>query len=279
MADGISQAAYWNGEVGQRWARNQAVLDTVFAPLTDALFEAAGLRSDAEVLDIGCGSGETALRASATVGPGGSVTGADVSAPLLAAARARPVPAGAAPVAWIEADVETHPFLPATFDAALSRFGTMFFADTQAAFANIRAALKPAGQLTLLCWQAMAANPWVSVPRAAILPLVPDPGPAPPPDQPGPFRFADGAALDARLRAAGFRDIVRTDLRLPVMLGPDPNSAARVACELGPPSHLLREADPDLRARALATVATALRPYAAADGVRLEAACWLVAAG
>ncbi|MFC6773860.1 class I SAM-dependent methyltransferase [Methylobacterium gregans] len=91
--------------------------------------------------------------------PGGSVTGADVSAPLLAAARARPVPAGAAPVAWIEADVETHPFLPATFDAALSRFGTMFFADTQAAFANIRAALKPAGQLTLLCWQAMAANP------------------------------------------------------------------------------------------------------------------------
>ncbi|AWN34540.1 class I SAM-dependent methyltransferase [Methylobacterium radiodurans] len=279
MADGITQAAYWNGEVGQRWARNQAVLDAVFSPLTDALFEAAGLRAGTSVLDIGCGAGETTLRAAAAVGPEGAVAGADVSAPLLAAARERPMPAGAAPVAWVEADVETYPFPPASLDAALSRFGTMFFADTQAAFANIRAALKPGGQLTLLCWQAMAANPWVSVPRAAILPLVPAPGPPPPPDQPGPFRFADGAALEARLRAAGFRDIVRTGLRVPVTLGRDPETAARVACELGPPSHLLREAEPELRARALASVAEALRPHATDGGVQLEAACWLVAAG
>ena len=54
--------------------------------------------------------------------------------------------------------------------------------------------LAPGGRLTLLCWQALADNPWVSVPRAAVLPLVQEPA-APPPDTPGPFRFADPAPL------------------------------------------------------------------------------------
>ena len=283
--DRYGQAEYWNGEVGQRWARNRAVLDCVFAPLTDALFDAVALRPSATVLDIGCGSGDTTLRAASMIGAWGRVVGVDISAPLLAAARARPNPRGA-PIAWLEADAETYSFAPTSFNAAISRFGSMFFADTRAAFANIRTALKPGARLTLRCWQPLADTPWVSVPREAILPLVPPPEP-PQPGVPGPFRFADPAVPERALREAGFREITCRPVRRPVVLGraadgtPEgaAEAAAHVACNLGPTSHLLREVDPALRARAHAAVVGALLPHAADGAVRLEAACWLITAG
>lgn len=281
-----TQAEYWNGEVGQRWARSQAVLDAVFAPLTEALFAGAGLPPRAAILDIGCGAGATALIAAQAAGPGGRVLAADLSGPLLAVARGRAVPTGAAPVAWVEADAETHDFGAAAFDHAISRFGVMFFADSRAAFANIRRSLKPGGRLTFLCWRAMADNPWVTTPRAAVLPLVPDAGP-PDPDGPGPFRFADPEGLARLLRAAGFGDVACAPVARDLVLGRAGDGSARgaaeaaaaVVVELGPVSRLLRERAPPVRQAALAAVTEALLPHARDGAVRLEAGCWLVSAG
>jgi hypothetical protein len=55
--------------------------------------------------------------------------------------------------------------------------------------------------------------------------------------------------------------------------------ATRVSLDLGPNSHLVREAAPDLRARAEAAVTETLRRHARDNSVRLRAACWLVQAG
>lgn len=285
MAGGITQTEYWNGEVGTRWARNQAVLDAVFAPLTEALFDRAGLKTGAPVLDIGCGSGATTLEAARRVGAAGRVTGADISAPLLAVARARisgEAP-GAAPITFTEADVEQADL--GSFDAALSRFGVMFFPDSPRAFANIRRMLRPGGQLTFLCWRALAENLWVQVPREAVMPLLPEVPPPPAPDTPGPFRFADADALGALLRGAGFGSVTCEALDRDVVLGRGETdaeaaaAAAHVALNLGPSSHLVREAEPDLRARAEAAVTEALRRHASGGTVGLRAACWLVQAG
>ena len=285
MAGGITQAEYWNGEVGARWARNQAVLDAVFAPLTDALFERAALSPGATVLDIGCGSGATTLEAAHRVGAAGRVTGADISAPLLAVARSRiggEAP-GAAPVTFVEADVEQADL--GTFDAALSRFGVMFFPDSRRAFANIRRMLRPGGRLTFLCWRSLPENLWVQVPREAVMPLLPEVPPPPAPDTPGPFRFADADGLGALLKNAGFETVSCTALDRDVVLGRGETNAeaaaaaAHVALNLGPTSHLVREAEPDLRARAETVVTEALRRHASGGVVRLRAACWLVQAG
>ncbi|MFD0934806.1 methyltransferase type 11, partial [Methylobacterium trifolii] len=73
--DRITQAEYWNGEVGRRWARGQSTLDAVFAPLTEALFARVELKPGDPTIDVGCGSGETALIAARSVGSGGSVLG------------------------------------------------------------------------------------------------------------------------------------------------------------------------------------------------------------
>jgi SAM-dependent methyltransferase len=284
MAGGITQAEYWNGEVGERWARNQAVLDAVFAPLTDALFARAALSAGASVLDVGCGAGATTLEAARRVGPGGMVTGADISAPLLAVARSRAAADAreAAATRFVEADVEQADL--GSFDQALSRFGVMFFLDTARAFANLRRMLKPGGRLTFLCWRTLPENLWVSVPREAVLPLLPEPPLAPQADAPGPFRFADADALAALLRGAGFGTVACDALDRDVVLGQGgtdiaaAEAAAHVALNLGPTSHLVREAEPDLRARAEAAVTEVLRRHAAAGAVRLRAACWLVQA-
>jgi ubiquinone/menaquinone biosynthesis C-methylase UbiE len=47
-------------------------------------------------------------------------------------------------------DAQVHQFDPAGFDVVISRFGTMFFSDPAAAFANIAAALRPGARLVLL---------------------------------------------------------------------------------------------------------------------------------
>lgn len=285
MAGGITQAEYWNGEVGTRWARNQAVLDAVFAPLTEALFARAGLTPGASVLDIGCGSGATTLEAARQVGTAGSVTGADISVPLLTVARARVggEALDAAPITFVEADVEQADLGPV--DAALSRFGVMFFPDSTRAFANIRRMLRPGGQLTFLCWRALPENLWVQVPREAVMPLLPELPPPPEPDTPGPFRFADADRLGGLLRGAGFGTVRCEALDRDVVLGRGDTdaeaaeAAAHMALNLGPASHLVREAEPDLRAKAEAAVTESLRGYAAEGAVRLRAACWLVQAG
>jgi SAM-dependent methyltransferase len=285
MAGGVTQTEYWNGEVGVRWARSQAVLDAMFVPLTEALFARAPLAPGDRVLDIGCGAGATTLEAARRIGPGGAVTGADISAPLLAVARSRVAAEapGAAPVVFVEADVEQADL--GHFDNALSRFGVMFFSDSGRAFANLRRMLKPGGRLTFLCWRPLSENLWVSVPRDAVLPLLPEIPPPPQPDTPGPFRFADADPLVALLRGAGFASVTCDALDRDIVLGQGETDAAatatatHVSLDLGPNSHLVREAAPDLRMQAEAAVTEVLRRHAQGGTVSLRAACWLVQAG
>jgi SAM-dependent methyltransferase len=277
MAHGeITQAEYWNGEAGERWARNQNVLDRVFAPLTEALFAGADLRPGDGVLDIGCGAGDTAIAAARWVGAGGRVVAADVSGPLLAVARGRGIASGAAPIAWIEADAQAEDFGEAVLARAISRFGVMFFDDSVAAFANIRRALQPGGRLTFLCWRPLEANDWIAVPRATVLPLVPAPEPSPP-DAPGPFRFADPDAARSVLAAAGFRDVAVEPIDRPLALG-SAEAAAGVVLELGPVSRLVREQPEAVRDAARKAVAADFASRVGDGSVSLGAACWLVSA-
>ena len=155
----------WNGDSGRRWAAEADRRDRVLAPVGEALLRAANLQFGADVLDIGCGCGSTTLAAARTVGLEGSVRGIDLSAPMLDIARQRRDGAGLANVEFVQADAQTHSFAPAV-DVAISRFGSMFFADPVAAFANIAGGLRQHGRLCLATWQPLAANDWLTVPGA-----------------------------------------------------------------------------------------------------------------
>jgi len=118
-----------------------------------------GVQPHERVLDVGCGSGQTTCEA-ARLARAGSAVGIDVAAPAIERARELARAQGIRNVTFERADAQVHPFPQERFDLATSRFGTMFFADPVAAFGNIGRALRPAGRLVMMVWQAHDRNEW-----------------------------------------------------------------------------------------------------------------------
>jgi len=286
-AGNADQVEYWNGEVGQRWARNQDRMDRAFQPLTKALIERAALRRGERVIDVGCGCGDLSLALAGRLGTGGRVLAVDVSRPMLEQGQLRQQALDAgerAEIDWQEADAAAWPFPAAAFDLLVSRFGVMFFGDPVAAFQNMRHALRPGGRLAMLCWRPAQDNAWVAVPRAAMLKVVPAPD-ATPPHAPGPFAFADAARVGAILAQAGFAAVasVAIDATLDTAITGGGAAAAledavQFAVGFGPASALLRDVDEPTRERAVAAVREALRDRASGAWPSLDAACWLFTA-
>ncbi|MGH7787489.1 MAG: class I SAM-dependent methyltransferase [Candidatus Binatia bacterium] len=268
------QIQYWNETAGPKWVALQAMIDAQIRPLGRAAMQRADLAPGVRVLDVGCGCGDTSIELSHRVTPGGSVCGIDISAPMLERARASAHAAGAE-VHFELADAQTHPFSP-TFDLCFSRFGVMFFTDPTAAFTNLRRALRPGGRLAFVCWQGLSENPWMTVPLGAALQHLPLP-PMPAPDAPGPFAFADSERVRGILGGAGFGALAFESVREELTLGGDTlDATVEFLLQLGPAAVLMRDADPALRPRVVASVREALAPYATANGVRMPSATWVV---
>jgi SAM-dependent methyltransferase len=160
------------------------------------------------------------------------------------------------------------------FDVALSRFGSMFFADQAGAFANIGRALRPGARLLLVSWRSAAENEWISVLREALLPGGRPPGAAA--NGLGAFRHADRGDTAAILAAAGYHDIAIEPLDLPVYFGRDADDAFSV---LGPLfAWMVRDLDPGAADRAFGRMRQALRARQTAGGVAFGSATWLITA-
>lgn len=266
------QRDYWTEQAAPKWVEHRTRLDAMLAPVTRILLGAIGPRPGERILDIGCGSGELSWR---LAGEGASVTGIDIAAPMVEAAAA----AGSGEADFRVADASQ--FRAAEpFDAAVSRFGVMFFDDPAAAFANIRALLVPGGRLVFACWRAPEHNQWAMVPAMAVRPLLPD---APPfdPHAPGPFALADDARLRGILEAAGFADIAIADH--PVTIGLSDagglDDATEFACQIGPGARAIGELEENDRPKARAAIREALAAHVGEDGsVALPGAIWLVRA-
>jgi SAM-dependent methyltransferase len=87
-------------------------------------------------LDVGSGAGQS-TRDAARAALSGSTLGVDVSDAMLVRARRRTEEERLSNVSYELGDAQIHRFRPAHFDVVISRFGTMFFGDPVAAFANI----------------------------------------------------------------------------------------------------------------------------------------------
>src|SRR5215217_3030973 len=82
-----AQAAYWNGTRGVQWVRDQRIADTMLAPFGNEALRILDAQQGERVLDIGCGTGTTTVQIADRVGPHGHVTGCDISATMIEAAR------------------------------------------------------------------------------------------------------------------------------------------------------------------------------------------------
>lgn len=268
-----TQSRLWNGPAGRAWVEAQAVLDGMMAGCEALLTEAVAAEGATRVLDVGCGTGAVSLAIARRLGAGATVTGVDISAPMVALARERAAREGSA-ARFVIADAQDHAFEPGTFDAIVSRFGVMFFGDARAAFANLRRAARPRALLQALAWRSPADNPFMTAAERAAAPLLPMPPRVP--DGPGQFAFADHAKVEGILRDAGWTSIEILPRDVPCAF---PASALDLyLSRLGPVGVALQEADERTRETVQRAVRAAFEPWVQGDEVRFTAACWLIGA-
>jgi SAM-dependent methyltransferase len=242
---------------------------------TEALRAAWGVQPHHNVLDIGCGTGQT-TRLAARTAVAGSALGVDISAPAVERARALARAEGLANLTFERADAQLHRFPPAHFDVAVSRFGTMFFDDPAAAFTNIGRALQPTGRLVMMVWQAPERNEW----NVAIQQALRGPGAtaASAPEAPDPFTLSDPAVVADILTAAGFADVTFTDIRQPIFFGPDLPAALDWVGGFTCIDQALKRLDRDGASQALRQLRDTLAAHASVDGVWFDSRAWIVTA-
>jgi SAM-dependent methyltransferase len=266
-----AQIELWNGRVGEKWAALQLSVGAMLAQATAELAARVGPVAGHRVLDIGCGAGETCA---IWLAGGATVTGIDVSGPMLAVAAERTQ--GKARL--LQTDASTWRS-DKPFDLAVSQFGLMFFANPDEAFATIAANLRPGGRLLFSCWRSEPENQWVTTSMDAIRPLLPA-APPPVPHAPGPFALADSARLRGILERAGFADITISPFDFPVRLatGGGVDAAVRMAMQIGPTGSALTEASKETRVLAAERLAAVLAPFNKDGVVELGGALWMVEA-
>jgi SAM-dependent methyltransferase len=177
-------------------------------------------------------------------------------------------------VSFEQGDAQVHPFPAAAFDMAVSRFGTMFFGDPAAAFANVGRALRPGGRLAFLSVRNLAGH-GVGPVLAAMAPHVPQAGE---PIAVRALSLADPAVVRAVLADAGFADVTVTPVDAAQVWGRDAVDAAAFLGDWGPVRRLLGRVDAATAARARDALAAALRQHEDSDAVRVRSAAWLVTA-
>jgi ubiquinone/menaquinone biosynthesis C-methylase UbiE len=205
-------------ESAKYWTKHNATIRTMFAPLTHALVEKAGIHEGQSVLDVAGGPGEPSLTIAEIVGPNGSVTCTDAVSEMVETARSEASRRGFGNMRFQQCTADSLPFPDNSFDVVVSRLGAMFFLDSHAAMREILRVAKPGGVLAFAVWCKSELNPFcyavTNVMDQHIAPTVTDP------DAPSAFRFAEPGKLANVMREAGAIDvedcIVKFDIAAPI---------------------------------------------------------------
>jgi ubiquinone/menaquinone biosynthesis C-methylase UbiE len=143
-----SAADYFDAPALSFWNRfGQNTVDRIQLPL------------GAQVLDVCCGSGASAIPAAIKVGKTGSVLGADLADSLLALARQKSQQQGLANIEFRCGDFTNMGLPSKSFDAIVCVFGIFFVPDMEAAVAELWRMLRPGGKLAITSWGTRVFEP------------------------------------------------------------------------------------------------------------------------
>lgn len=187
------------------WEKHSDIIRELFAPVSEALIEDAGIVSGSSVLDVATGTGEPALRVAEVVGPAGEVVGADPAAPAIETARRMASQRSLQNVRFEVAGADTLPFPDDHFDAVISRFGVMFFPSPLNGIREMLRVLKPGRTMSFAVWHHLDNNPFHYCLARIVDRFSPEP--ELPPDARGPFRYATPGKLRSIVKEAGVRDV------------------------------------------------------------------------
>ncbi len=197
----------------------EVLVPSLFTPWAQALLDAVQVAPGDRVLDVATGPGTVAGPAARRAGPAGQVVACDISPAMLEVARRKPVPAGAAPINWVESPaaplVDSLVAAESAFDVVTCQQGLQFFPDRPAALAEMRRMLRPGGRLGLVVWGHQSDSPGFAALGVAIREVLGDE--VADRYEGGPWGMPRTAELAALLGAAGFVDVQVWARRLPVV--------------------------------------------------------------
>ena len=244
------------------------------------VFPSLEVREGDQVVDAGCGFGDTAIQLARLVGPAGSVLAVDCCDGFLAYGRQDAKAAGISNVTFLEADVQSYPFKP-VHDFCFSRFGTQFFENPVAGLRNMRATLKPGGTMTMVVWRGIKDNPWLGLAKDVVLKYLPPPGDSALTCGPGPFSMADTTVVTKQLEIAGYKDIQFEQVDAELFVGNDADDAVAFQLAIGPAGEVYREAGALAEQRhgeIAAALKTELAKYLRPNGIIMDSSSWKVSA-
>lgn len=188
-------------ESAHYWSKHSEKISRMFAPVSRALLEEAGIKPGQTVLDVAGGVGDPSLDIAESTRPGGFVFATDAIEQMLKTSRMRASSRSINNISFTRCVGEALPFESSTFDVVVCRFGVMLFSDPATSIAEMLRVLKPGGRLALAVWSRQDANPFFYV-VAEIVSRYVDSDP-PDSDAPGAFRFAQPKQLMDLVAQAG----------------------------------------------------------------------------
>lgn len=247
------------------WDSWSPLLRSWLGAATEAMLDAARIKPGSRVLDIAAGAGEQTLTAARRTGATGHVLATDISPAILRYAKAAAQQAGLLHVETRELDGERHDLLPAaSFDAAISRVGLIYFPDQQRALAGVVHALRPGGRFAAVVYSTPEKNPFFSLPVGIIRRRAQLPPPLP--GQPGPFSLGGEGVLARTLAQAGFHDVEVRRINSPVCL-PTASDCVRFEREsFGALLQMMAGMSEDERAATWQEIEVALRQFETPEG-------------
>ena len=256
--------AQWQS-AAEAWHRWGPFVGDWLGQATETMLDLARVGPGCRVLDVAAGAGEQSITAARRVGADGHVLATDIAPALLERAASDARAAGLSNLETRELDGEALDALPAaSFDAAISRVGLIYFPDQQRALAGMCRALRPGGRVAAIVYSTPERNAFFSIPVKIIRERAQLPPPLP--GQPGPFSLGAEGALEAAFAKAGLLDIEVRKVPSPVRL---PSAAECVRFEresFGALHQMMASLSDAHRAQAWQAIEEALRPFETGDG-------------
>jgi len=132
------------------------------------------LAPGASVLDVGSGSGASALPAAERVGPTGQVVGVDLAEELLKLGRRKAAEHGLGNIRFEPGDMERLGYPDEQFDAVVCVFAIFFVPDMTRQVRELWRMVRPGGQVAITTWGPRAMEPGSSIWWEAVKEVRPD---------------------------------------------------------------------------------------------------------